>query len=211
MSHLRTKLAVAACGLAAAAFLGFLSTGFEPKFLGSEQPPPGAAPMAEKSVGDLVTQVSRSIARVAVLREFQVKDAKTGKVTQDYTGESGTGFVIRCDQTGGDDTTVNVEFDVVTNQHVLAIAPVKVDWTGPARLFCRIHGVTSTRVMLLGADAGADLAVIRVQGQASKDRVPRPLAWADPKTCAWATGPSPLATHATLRANRASPRESSAP
>jgi hypothetical protein len=39
--------------------------------------------------------------------------------------------VIRCDQTGGDDASVEIDFDVVTNNHVLVLPPQ--NWTSPAR------------------------------------------------------------------------------
>jgi len=178
MGRHHTKLAVGACGLVAAVFLGFLATGSAPRLKGGEQQanPPGAT----KTIAELVAQVRRGIARVSVVRENKTKNPQTGKDVPDFSWSSGTGFVIRCDRSGGTDTTDDVEFDVVTNNHVLEL-PVK-DWTGPARLFCGVYGVTTTKATVLGTDLQADLAVIRVQGQAPKDRMPRALAWADPKS-----------------------------
>jgi S1-C subfamily serine protease len=178
MKHHRTTLVIGACGLAIAAILGFAGTGSAPRLNGSQQQ--AAAPAANMTIADLVSHVSHSIVRVSLVRENKTKIAQTGNEVPDFTWEAGTGFVIRCDRTGGNDTTDNVEFDVVTNNHVLQL-PVR-DWTGPARLFCLLYGVTTTKATIVGTDLAADLAVIRVQAQAPKDRTPRALAWADPST-----------------------------
>ena len=131
------------------------------------------------TVPDLVGRVSRSIVRIDLTRRYQMNDPKTNTVKVDFAGEAGTGFVVRCDRVGGDDTTDQVEFDVVTNNHVLTITDQK-DWIAPQSLLCSMWNLNVTSAVILGQDRLVDLAVIRARGVAPKGKMPVPLSWADP-------------------------------
>jgi len=181
MSGRPTRIAMAACRLVAAALFVFVVARPSPRLAGSE--PPARSPEAKTSLPDLVAGVTRAIARVEVWRSCQVKDAKTGKVIPGFhwAGETGTGFVVRCQRVGGSDTIDDVEFDVVTNNHVLVITPQR-DWTGPSNLMCMVYGLTTKSATVLGTDVAADLAVIRARAEAPKGEMPKTLAWADAKS-----------------------------
>ena len=178
ISHHQTRIVVRACGFVTAAILVFVGAGPSPRLAGAETP--AASPEVKKSVTELLAEVAHAIARVNVGRQYRVKDAKTGKESLDLETESGTGFVIRCEPLGGSDATDDVEFDVVTNTHVL-LSQVQQDWVGPAKLLCTVYGVSTKNATVLGADVLSDLAVIRVRAHASKNEMPRVLRWADPK------------------------------
>ncbi|MGD1059669.1 MAG: trypsin-like peptidase domain-containing protein [Solirubrobacteraceae bacterium] len=181
MSGRRTRIAVAACRFVAAALFVVVIAGPSPRLEGSE--PPASSAEAKTSLPDLVAGVARAIARVEVWRPCQVKDAKTGKVIPGlhWAGETGTGFVVRCQRVGGSDTIDDVEFDVVTNNHVLVITQ-QCDWTGPSNLMCTVYGLATKSATVLGTDVAADLAVIRARAQAPKGEMPKTLAWADAKS-----------------------------
>ena len=177
MSHHRTKIVIGACGFVAAAILVFVAAGPSPWV--DATPAPAAAPEAKKSTPDLVADVSRGIVRVTVWRMYQVKDDKSGKELAGCSWGTGTGFVIRCERLGGDDTTDDIEFDFVTNNHVLVLEGQQ-DWVAPAKLLCTVWGVETTNAAILGRDVAADLAAVRVRARADKNELPRVLPWADP-------------------------------
>jgi S1-C subfamily serine protease len=163
--------------------LALAGSGPAPWLNGGEQPE--AAPAANKTIAQLVSEVTPGVGRFELLREYTYKNAQNGKDQAAFNYLTGTCFVIRCVRVGGNDTTDNIEFDVVTNYHVLEMpsaAPSQGTWAGPLRFFVLIYGVTTNTATILGSDQEADLAVIRVQGQAPKDRWPRPLVWADPNS-----------------------------
>ena len=128
-----------------------------------------------------MAEVTQAIARVDIWRPYKIKDAKTGKESLHYSGETGTGFVIRCVRLDGNDTTDDVEFDVVTNQHVVTLSG-EHDWVAPAKLLCMAYGLDTTSATIVGTDPLGDLAVVRVRAHAPKGKMPRVLAWADPNS-----------------------------
>ena len=135
----------------------------------------------KKSVPELLAEATHSIARIDVWRQYKIKDDKTGKESLDLESESGTGFVIRCEHLGGNNTTDDVEFDVVTNNHVFGLSG-QHEWVGSARLLCTVYGLSTKNATILGTDALSDLAVIRVRAHPLKNEVPKALSWADPKS-----------------------------
>jgi S1-C subfamily serine protease len=178
MSCHRTTIAIGVCGFVSAAVLVFVGTRPSPRLEGAE--PSAGSPEAKKSVPDLVVELSHAIVRLDVWRPYQLKDPNSGQETAGCTWSAGTGFVVRCERLGGNDTTDDVEFDVVTNAHVIAADDAQRDWTAPSKLQCSMYGVNVTNTSILGRDTLADLAVVRVRAQAPKDRVPKALPWADP-------------------------------
>ena len=119
MSYHRTRIAVGVCGFVIAAVLVFVGARPSPRLEGAEAP--ADSPEVKKSLPDLAAEVTRAIVRLDVWRQYKVKDAKTGKDLAGCTWSTGTGFVVRCERLGGNDTTDDVEFDVVTNDHVLGL------------------------------------------------------------------------------------------
>ena len=141
MSHSWTRIAIGVCGFITAGVLVFFAARPALRLDGAEAP--AASPAAKIALPDLVAQVSHAIVRVDIWRQFQVKDAKTGKVATNYDGMTGTGFVIRSQWVGGNDTTDDIVFDVVTDNHVLVLDTQR-DWIAPPncsawRMACRLR------------------------------------------------------------------------
>ena len=150
MNHDQTRIVVRACGFVTAAILVFVGAEPSPRLAGAETP--AAPPEVKKSVPELLAEATHSIARIDVWRQYKIKDDKTGKESLDLESESGTGFVIRCEHLGGNNTTDDVEFDVVTNNHVFGL-PGQHEWVGSARLLCTVYGLSTKSATILGTDA----------------------------------------------------------
>ncbi len=179
MGYYRTRIAIGVGGFITAAFLVLLAARSSLRLEGADVP--AASVETTKSMADLVADASRAIVRLDIWGLHPIKNATTGKMILDNTGTVGTGFVVRCTRLGGDDTTDDLEFDVVSNNHVLATAAQK-DWVTPAKLQCTAYGLNVTSATILGTDVTADLGVVRIRAKAPKDIAPRVLAWADPNS-----------------------------
>jgi S1-C subfamily serine protease len=140
-----------------------------------------AATQPQVSLPDLVEQMKRSIVRVDVWGVYHDKGATSGKAAGEMCWQTGTGFVIGCRHVGGDNTTEDVECDVVTNQHVVTMTG-DYYWTTPPKLLCSMYDVDITHPTIVGTDVLADLAVVRFRAHASKNKVPVAVNWADPST-----------------------------
>ncbi len=177
MSYYRTEISIGAGGFIAMAALVLLATRSSPRLEGADAPPASAP--ATLSTADLVAGASKSIVRVDIWRLYQNKDAATGKVSNGYYVSTGTGFVVRCTRLGGDDANDNLEFDVVTNNHVLS-PTAQYNWTTPPKLLCTMYGLNITSATIVGTDVAADLGLVRIDATAPKGKGPVALAWADP-------------------------------
>lgn len=173
-SH-RARIGAFVAGLITAAFLAM----FGPGILKGRQDQPPAAPPTN-SLPDLVTRVKRSIGRVDLVRRYTDTDAKTGKQSPGLAWISGTCFVIRSALVADNGATQNVELDVVTNNHLFTTPWSTHTYVGNESLFVTVYGMTTTSSSVLGRDALADLAAIRVRGQVAKGQMPAALPWADP-------------------------------
>jgi S1-C subfamily serine protease len=179
---LKLKTTVAACfGLAAISGILATSSHLARSQNGDAPSAALAAPAAQLTVPDLAAAMVHSIVRVDMWGYDQAKDAKTGKTSYHCPMQTGTGFIVRCDRLGGDDTSDEVQFDLVTNHHVVNWEQ-KYDWVGPTHVTCSMHNVQVTSTTVVGQDTPADLAVIRVRARAPKGQTPKAINWADPNS-----------------------------
>src|ERR1700691_3639736 len=72
-------------GIIFAAIVGFVSMEPAPRLNGGQQQ--ADAPAANKTVAELVSQVSHGIALVEAMREYNGKNAQTGKAFSGWTSE----------------------------------------------------------------------------------------------------------------------------
>lgn len=175
MTGPRGKIWAFAGGLITAALLMVLGPGI---LKGRQGSPPSATP--NSSIPDVVAKVKRGIGRVDLVRRYTDKDAKTGKQSFGLEWISGTCFVVRSALVNDNGATQDVELDVVTNNHLFTTAWSAHNFVGNESLFVTVYGMTTTGSSVLGRDALADLAAIRVRGRVPKGAMPVALPWADP-------------------------------
>ena len=150
-----------------------------PRLEGAEAP--AASPDATKSLPDLVAEATPAIVRVDIWRPYKVKDAKTGKEILRLQRRDRHRLCHSLRRLGGNDTTDDVEFDVVTNNHVIVL-------DRQARLGCAcqaaVHGVWRGYHQ---RDRRGDRRPGRPCGgsgprHAPKGKMPKVLPWADPNS-----------------------------